>query len=85
MPPGPAPPSTPSVVSFEVLWHGGGDTSSIRDTTYGFEGQFTTGDATIRFRARNLGSNVEYYSDPNGQLAAGPPGVGREQNGVFFT
>ena len=68
-----------------MLWHGGGDSSAIRNTTYGFEGEYTTGEATITFRARNLGSNVVYYSDPNGQTTVGPPGVGREQNGVFFT
>ena len=85
LPPGPAPPSTPSVVSFDVVWHGGGDTTSIRDDDYRFAGAFTTGEATIAFRARNLGSSVEYRSDPNGQSTAGPPGVGRERNGVFFS
>jgi hypothetical protein len=85
LPPEPPPNSRPSHVSFEVLWHGGGETSSIRDTDYGFTGDFVTGDATISFRARNDGSDVEFRSDPDDQSTAGPPGVGRERNGVFFT
>ena len=75
---------TPSRVSFEVLWHGGGGASAIRDTDYGFEGDFVTGDATISFRAQNNGSDIVFRSDPDNQSTAGPPGVGREQNGVFF-
>ena len=47
-------------------------------------GDFRTGDATISFRAHNIGSNVEYRSDPDDQSTAGPPGVGREQNGSYF-
>lgn len=85
LPPGPPPPSTPSVVSFEVVWHGGGETLSIRDADYGFMGDFATGDATIAFRATNIGSDFEFRSDPDGQSTEGrPPGVGREQNGIFF-
>jgi hypothetical protein len=84
-PPGPPPHSTPSRVSFEVLWHGGGEASTIRDPDYGFQGQFVTGAATISFRAQNENSHTEFRSDPDDQSTAGPPGVGREQNGVFFT
>ena len=84
LPPGPPPENKPSVVSFDVLWHGGGDRSSIRDADYTFMGDFVTGEATIAFRASNIGSDVEFRSDPDGQSTVGPPGVGRERNGVFF-
>lgn len=84
LPPAPPPDSTPSRVSFDVLWHGGGGASAIRDTDYRFKGEFVTGDATISFRAQNDGSDIVFRSDPGNQSTAGPPGVGREQNGVFF-
>ena len=84
LPPDPSPSSIPSLVSFDVVWQGGGDSGSFHDTDFGFMGDFRSGDATISFRAYNIGSNVEYRSDPDGQSTAGPPGVGREQNGVYF-
>jgi hypothetical protein len=85
LPPDPPPSSIPSLVTFDVVWEGGGDTGSFHDTDFGFMGEFRTGSATIDFRARHVGSDVEYRSDPDEQSTAGPPGVGSEKNGVYFT
>lgn len=79
-----APPTVPSHVSFDVRWAGGGDRSAIRDDTYGYEGVFITGNATIDFVASNDGG-LTYRSDHNVQTNVGSPGVGRERNGAFFT
>jgi hypothetical protein len=67
-----------------VRWQGGGDRTTIRDADYGYRGEFVTGPATIRFAARNDGTDIVFRSDPDGQSTVGPPGVGRERNGVFF-
>lgn len=81
----PSPASTPSRVSFDVRWAGGGGRSHIRDETYGFVGDFVTGEATISFTARNDGSKLVFRSDPDGQDTTDrPAAVGRERNGVFF-
>ena len=85
LPPGPPPESTPSRVSFDVRWAGGGERTRLHDATYGFEGDFVTGEATISFTARNDGSDTVFRSDPGDQSTVGPPGVGRERNGVFFS
>jgi hypothetical protein len=81
----------PSRVSFDVVWHGGGDPVHLRDETFTFEGDYVPGPATISFVASNDGSGVTYRSDPDGQynptlaeFGAGDPAVGREQNGAFF-
>ena len=80
----PNPATTPARVSFEVSWLGGGERTTLDDPVYGFKGDFVTGEATISFRARNDHSDLEFRSDPDGQTTVGPPGVGRERNGVFY-
>ena len=82
--PMPDPPPVPSKVSFEVRWEGGGDVQEIEDATFGFRGEYVTGDASISFRCQNEHSDVEYRSDPEEQSNVGSPGVGTEQNGVYF-
>jgi hypothetical protein len=79
----PDPTSVPSHVSFDVRWNGGGERTAIRDETYGFRGEFVSGDVTIDFAAKHDGTHVVYRSDPNGQETISG-GVGRERNGVFF-
>jgi hypothetical protein len=86
---GPAP--VPSHVSYDVRWLGGGDRRAIRDTTFGFVGQYVTGPARITFTARDDTGNVVFSSDPGGQRNPGPdeggagsPAVGHERNGIFF-
>lgn len=79
--PNPAP--KPSRVSFDVRWHGGSDRQQLRDEKFGFMGEFVDGPATIRFTAKNDGSNVVYRSDAAGQKAL-YAGAGTERNGVFF-
>jgi hypothetical protein len=78
------PPPVPSRVSFEVRWAGHGAQTDLHDTTFGFSGHYVTGPATMDFTASNDNSDVVYDSDPTGQSNPGPPGVGTEQNGVFF-
>jgi hypothetical protein len=56
----------------------------VADATFGFAGHYVSGPATISFTATNDGSSVVYTSDAAGQTNPGPPGVGTEQNGVFF-
>jgi hypothetical protein len=87
---GGGPQPIPSHVSFDVRWHGNGGQRKIRDQTFGFEGHYVTGPATIQFTASN-DSGVVYKSDPAGQYnptvkqgGAGHPAVGEERNGVFF-
>jgi hypothetical protein len=80
--PGPAP--VPSRVSFDVRWAGHGAPFDLHDATFGFAGHYVSGPATISFTATNDGSSVVYTSDAAGQTNPGPPGVGTEQNGVFF-
>jgi hypothetical protein len=86
---GPAP--IPSRVSFDVRWSGDGGRQKIRDTTFGFEGHYVTGTATISFTARDDRGGVTYISDHSGQHnptldegGAGLPAVGYERNGIFF-
>lgn len=81
----------PSRVSFDVRWSGHGDRQKVRDATFGFEGHYVTGSATISFTARDRGGSVIFTSDPSGQYnptaaqgGAGLPAVGHERNGVFF-
>jgi hypothetical protein len=89
--PDPNPPPIPSHVSFHVRWSGHGQRKRIRDETFGFEGHYVTGAATISFTAADDGAGLIYSSDPAGQYnppvdqgGAGPPAVGHERNGVFF-
>ena len=88
---GGGPTPLPSHVSFDVRWSGNGERRKIRDETFGFAGQYVTGDATVSFTASDDGGGVLYTSDPAGQhnptLAeggAGSPAVGHERNGVFL-
>ena len=74
----------PSRVSFDVRWAGHGDAMDVHGPTFGFIGHYVTGPATISFTASNDNSNVVDTSGPTGQTNAGRPGVGTEQNGVFF-
>jgi hypothetical protein len=81
----------PSRVSFDVRWHGHGKRHKIRDTTFGFEGNYITGPATIRFTASHDGRSVSYRSDPAHQYnpttkqgGAGSPAIGHQRNGLFF-
>lgn len=87
---GPAP--LPARVDFEVRWHGGGDSVTLDDHDFGFGGRYVTGPATVSFRAKNDHGDVLYESDPDGQynpgtdvFGAGPPAVGTERNGQFFS
>ena len=54
LPPDAPPTSIPSLVSFDVVWQGGGDSGSFHDSDFGFTGDYRTGDATISFRAHNI-------------------------------
>jgi hypothetical protein len=88
----PPPSPLPSHVSFDVRWSGDGDRQAIRDETFGFTGHYVTGAGTISFTASNDRGGVIYRSDPDGQYnptvdqgGAGPPAVGHERNGVFFS
>jgi hypothetical protein len=80
----PGPPPVPSRVSFEVRWAGHGAPVDLHDATSGFSGHYVPGPATISFTASNNSSSVVYSSDATGQSDVGTPGVGTEQNGVFF-
>ena len=80
---GPAP--IPARVSYDVRWLGGGAASHIRDTTFGFVGDFVAGPAQISFTAMNEHGDVLYESDAAGQSSPLTPGVGTERNGVFFS
>ena len=73
----------PSTVSFDCKWAGGGTRHRLHDETYGFEGDFVDGPATIDFTAQQDGSSVIYRSDPGGQITVSAA-VGHERNGVFF-
>ena len=74
----------PGRASFEVTWAGGGDPQHVRDETFGFEGDYVSGAATISFVASDDGTGVTYRSDPDGQTNPGPPAVGVESNGSYF-
>jgi hypothetical protein len=79
-------------VSFDVRWSGDGDRQKIRDEKFGFTGQYVAGPTTVSFSASNDDSDVVYSSLPEGQFnpgtddgGAGPPAVGHERNGKFFS
>jgi hypothetical protein len=76
-------PTVPSHVSFDVRWDGGGNSTAIHDSTFGFEGRFIDGLVSIEFTTAQDGSGVTYRSDPANQIVVSG-GVGRERNGVFF-
>ena len=87
---GGGPTPLPAHVSFDVTWAGKGDKVTLDDDTFGFEGKYVTGPATVTFTASNDGAGVVYTSDPAGQYnptteqgGAGSPAVGHERNGVF--
>jgi hypothetical protein len=82
----PNPTSAPARVSYDVRWSGGGARSKIRDTTFGFVGQYVSGPARVSFTAMDDGGAVLYTSDSGGQynLDGTPPAVGIERNGIFF-
>jgi hypothetical protein len=82
----------PSHVSFDVHWHGHGERRTVHDKTFGFQGNYITGPATISFTASQDGKGVVYRSDPGHQHnptikqnGAGPPAIGHERNGRFFS
>jgi hypothetical protein len=88
---GGGPTPVPSHASFDVRWSGNRERRKIRDETFGFVGQYVTGNTTITFTTSEDGSGVVYTADPAGQYnptpeqgGAGSPAVGHERNGVFF-
>jgi hypothetical protein len=80
----PSPTTRPGHVSFDVRWAGKGRRQHIRDTTFGFAGDYVGGTATIAFTARDDARGVVYTSLPGGQTTVGSSAVGFERNGVFF-
>jgi hypothetical protein len=81
---GGGPTPLPSRVSYDVRWSGGGAHQAIRDSTFGFVGDYVPGTATITFEAMDDHGTVIYRSDAAGQSNVGQPAVGVERNGVFF-
>jgi hypothetical protein len=79
-----SPTSVPAHVSFTVTWAAGGGRSKVRDTTFDFTGHYVSGPANISFSVSDDGGPV-ITSDAAGQSNPGPPGVGKERNGVFFS
>jgi len=74
-----------AVATFDVQWTGGGDRVHVRDETFGFDGRFITGEATVHWDATNLTTGFHFQSDPAGQFVVnGASHVGRERNGAFF-
>ena len=82
--PNPSPAPKPSHVSFDVVWRGRGDRQPIRDTDFGFVGEYVGSDASISFTASNDSADVTYTSVAADQTSAGA-GVGHERNGVFLS
>jgi hypothetical protein len=80
----PDPAPRPSHVSFDVRWQGGGDRLKVRDSDFGFVGEFVSGDATIDFTCKDDDSPIVYTSVAPGQTTVSA-GVGHERNGVFFS
>jgi len=81
----PSPKTKPGHVSFDVRWHGDdNDRTHVRDTTFGFVGEFVPTKGHINFRVSDDRSRVVYSSNPHGQTTVGGA-VGRERNGVFFS
>jgi hypothetical protein len=74
----------PSRVSYDVRWSGGGVRQSLRDSTFGFVGEYVSGPASITFEAMDDHGTVIYRSDAAPQSNVGQPAVGTERNGVFF-
>jgi hypothetical protein len=65
------------------VWQGGGERLNVRDTTFGFAGEFVASEATISFSVANNGGPT-YTSLAAGQTTVGSA-VGHERNGVYFT
>ena len=80
----PDPAPRPSLVSFDVRWSGHGDRLKVRDSDFGFAGEYVSGEAAITFTARDNDSDVVYSSAADGQTTVSA-GVGHERNGVFFS
>ncbi len=79
----PSPASRPGHVSFDVRWHGNPRGKRwIRDTTFGFEGEFVPCQVTIDFRVKDDHNEVVYTSVGRGQTTVGGA-IGYERNGVF--
>jgi len=81
---GGGPTPLPSRVSYDVRWSPSGGQQAIRDSTFGFVGDYIPGSATITFEAMDDHGSVIYRSDTDGQSNVGQPAVGVERNGVFF-
>ena len=80
--PSPDPAPIPSHVTFDVIWHGGGDRLNVRDETFGVAGEYVGSEATISFAVANDGGPT-FTSVASGQSNVGSA-VGRERNGVYF-
>lgn len=78
--------SIPSRVDFEVTWTGTGPPQHIRDTAFGFEGNYVPASATITFTAANDKGGVVFRNDPDLSAQFNPVAavVGTEQNGRFL-
>lgn len=81
---GGGPTPLPSRVSYDVRWAATGASQAIRDSTFGFVGDYVPSTASISFVAMDDHGGVIYRSDPGGQTNVGQPAVGTERNGVFF-
>ena len=57
----------PGHVTFDVHWDGSGHRSKVHEATFGFEGDFVDGNATISFSVTDDDSSVVYTSDAAGQ------------------
>jgi hypothetical protein len=79
----PHPAKQPGHVTFDVRWNPRGRKRHIRDTAFGFAGDYFACEARIDFAVKDDHSPVIYRSEPSGQTTVGA-GVGRHRNGVFF-
>lgn len=81
-------PSTPAVVSFEVVWNAAGEVNVFDNAAQQFRGEFRNASAQMAYSGR--AGKFEFQSAPlassttvrfDDRLAAE---LGRESNGVFY-
>jgi hypothetical protein len=79
----PSLPPVAATVSFDTLWRGVGQLTSVSDASKGFQGAFMDSQATIQWSAEQPAQHFRFVSDAKGTTHTIGGAIGREQNGVF--
>jgi hypothetical protein len=75
-------PSTPAVVSFEVVWDAAGDVNVFDNAAQQFRGEFRNASAHMAYSGR--AGEFAFTSAPLADSTTVAAELGRERNGLFY-